>query len=76
MFKVDVVVLRAMLSFQLQLEGCHHKVMIAANVCSKGCPYFRFADAGLEALQNQNEVGLIVDLTGEFQVVVCDSLCD
>lgn len=62
MVKADAGYLRAMLSFQLQLEVCHHNLKIAADFCARECSCFRVADAGLEALQNENEVNLVVDL--------------
>ena len=53
---------RTTLGFQLQFEGCHHEVMITANVGTRECPHFYLIDAGLEVLQSQNEVSLIVNL--------------
>ena len=59
---MNVGVFRTMLGFQLQFEGCHHEVMIAADVSARECPHFYLINAGLEALWSQHEVNLIVNL--------------
>ena len=51
-----------MLGFQLQLDGCNHEIMIAANVDTRERPCVCFVDAGLEALGCQDEVYLVVNL--------------
>ena len=60
--KLDSTALREALSFQTQLDGCKHEVMIAANVGTWERPCVCFADAGPEALESQDEVYLVVDL--------------
>ena len=54
--------LREMLGFELQLGGCNHEIMIAANVGTWERPCVCFVDAGLEALWCQDEVSLVVNL--------------
>ena len=46
----DARTLHEALGFQLQLDGCKHEVMIAANVGTWERSCVCFVDAGLEAL--------------------------
>ena len=61
-FKSDVRVLREVFGFQLQLDGCKHEVMIAANIGTREGPSVCLVDAGLEVLGCQDEVYLVVNL--------------
>ena len=60
--KSDTKALHEALSFQLQLDGCTHKVMIVANSSALERSCVCFVDAGLEALGCQDEVYLVVNL--------------
>ena len=60
--KQDVRTLHEMISFQLLLDGCKHKVMIAADVSTWERSCVCIVDAGLEALACQDEVYLVVNL--------------
>ena len=51
-----------MLDFQLQLDGCKHEVIIAANVGTWDSSCLCFVDAGLEALGCLDGVCLVVNL--------------
>lgn len=51
-----------MISFQLQLEVFHHKVLNPVDVCIRECPHFHLVDARFEASQDQNELNLVVDM--------------
>ena len=59
--KSDARALREALGSQLQLDGCKHEVMVAANVGTwERCVCF--VDAGLDASGCQDEVYLVVNL--------------
>ena len=60
--KSDAETLRETPGFRLQLDGCKHKVVIAANVGTLERSCVCCVDAGLEAFECQDEAYLIVHL--------------
>ena len=73
--KSDARALREALGFQLQLDGCKHEVMIAANVGAWGKFCVCFVDSRLEALGRQDEVYLVVNLGFTTSLLRSTRLC-